>query len=134
MRAVRFGSCVSAFALVAALCADPAAAQRPPVDVETLIAAPLSPNTGIALARAQIADRDLLGAAGTLERVVLAHPEAVSPRLLYASILCRLDDVEGAEVEVAALNGYPLAEADWAEVTRACGDIPRPAAPRSRQR
>jgi len=130
MGAVRLGACVSAFGLAAALWAGPAAAQRAPADVETLIAAPLSPDTGMSLARAQIADRDLLGAVGTLERLMIAHPEAVPPRLLYASLLCRLDDLEGAEVEVAALNGHPIAEADWTEVTRACGSIARPAPPR----
>jgi hypothetical protein len=118
----------------AALAAAPAAAQTAPTDVETLIGAALSPDTGLPLARAQIADRDLLGAAGTLERVLLAHPEAVPARLLYASLLCRLDDREGAEVEVGLLAGQPVADGDWTDVAGACGDLPRPAPPRGKRR
>jgi hypothetical protein len=121
-------------AAAAATFASPAAAQPAPTDVETLIGASLSPDTGLTLARAQIGDRDLLGAAGTLERVLLAHPEAVPPRLLYVSLLCRLDDREGAEVELRTLDGYAIGEADWAEVANACGDIARPAPRRGKRR
>jgi hypothetical protein len=126
------GWTIAAFA--AASLAAPAAAQPAPTDADTLIGASLSPDTGMTLARSQIADRDLLGATGTLERVLLAHPEAIPPRLLYASLLCRLDDPEGASVELRLLGGQPIAEPDWAEVTAACGNVPRPAAPKGRRR
>jgi hypothetical protein len=132
MRAIRLLFFFSG--LAGALCAAPAAAQKAPTDVETLIGAALSPDTGMALAHAQIADRDLLGAAGTLERVLLAHPEAVPPRLLYASLLCRLDDREGAEVEIGLLAGQPIADPDWAEVSGACGDVSRPPPARGKRR
>lgn len=133
MRALRLLLSLPVLGL-AAMLAAPAAAQTAPTDVETLIAASLSPDTGIALARAQIADRDLLGAAGTLERVLLANPGAVPPRLLYASVLCRLDDRQGAEVEIGLLAGHAFADNDWADVTSACGAIARPAAPSSKRR
>jgi hypothetical protein len=134
MRGLDLRFCLPILGCAAAVLAAPAAAQTAPTDVDTLIGAALSPDTGMTLARAQIADRDLLGATGTLERVLLAHPEAIPPRLLYASLLCRLDDREGAEVEVGLLAGQPIAEPDWAEVGGACGAISRPPPPRGKRR
>ncbi len=112
--------------LIAIASASPASAQD---DADTLVTASQQADTGMALARRQMATRDLLGAMGTLERVLFAHPEAVPPRLLYASLLCRVDDAEGAGVELNLLAGNPIADADWAEVTAACGPVPRPTAP-----
>jgi hypothetical protein len=109
-------------------------AQPGPDPLEALIAPSLQVDSGLALARAQIADRDLLGAAGTLERVTLAFPEAVPPRLLYVSLLCRLDDREGADVELGLLAGYALPDDDWAEVSSACGAIERPAPRRGKRK
>jgi hypothetical protein len=97
---------------------------------DALIDASLQVDTGLALANRQIAASDLLGALGTLERVQFAHPEAVPPRLVYISLLCRLDDREGAEVELGLLAGQPVADSDWAGVVAACGPLPRPATPR----
>jgi hypothetical protein len=97
---------------------------------DALIDASRQVDTGLALANRQIAANDLLGALGTLERVQFAHPEAVPPRLLYVSLLCRLDDREGAEVEIGLLAGRGIAEADMAPVTAACGSVARPAPPR----
>ena len=114
-----------AFAAASAL-ASPACAQD---DLDALVTASQQVDSGIALARRQIGARDYLGAVGTLERVLISNPEAVPPRLLYASLLCRLDDSEGAGVELDLLAGKPVADADWAEVTAACGAVPRPAEP-----
>ena len=88
----------------------------------------LQASTGVALARQQIADTDLMGAAATLERVLIADPEAHSARLLYASLLCRLDDAAGARVELSFLQGQALDDGGWAEVTGACGTMTRPSA------
>ena len=108
----------------------PARAQEPPPpELEALIAPTLEEASGVALARNQIAASDLLGAVASLERVMLAHPDAVEARLLYASLLCRLDDRNGARLEVSLLRGNAVPEAAWAEVTGACGDLPRPDAP-----
>jgi len=112
--------------LAALVSASPALAQN---DLDALAAASQQVDSGMALARRQMAGRDLLGALGTLERVLIANPEAVQPRLLYASLLCRLDDSEGAGVELSLLAGQPIADADWTEVTAACGAVPRPAPP-----
>jgi hypothetical protein len=95
-------------------------------DPDALVAASSQVDSGMALARRQIAASDLPGALGTLERVLFAHPEIVSPRLLYASLLCRLDDRQGAELELGLLAGKRIADSDWAGVTAACGPVPRP--------
>ncbi|HEY0413698.1 MAG TPA: hypothetical protein VGD66_11190 [Allosphingosinicella sp.] len=104
----------------------PAQAQRGPDYLDVLIQASLRPDTGMNLARRQIADTDLLAALGTLERVTIAHPEAVDARLLYISLLCRLDDREGAEVELGLLGGQAIPDDGWAEVSAACGSVARP--------
>ena len=103
-------------------------------DFDLLANATLQVDSGMALARQQIAASDLPGALGALERVLLAHPEAVPPRLLYASLLCRLDDRQGAELELRLLAGKPTADVDWAGVQAACGDVQRPAPPRRKRR
>jgi hypothetical protein len=102
-------------------------------DPDALAAATQELDSGMTLARRQIAGSDLTGALGTLERLLFAHPEIIPPRLLYASLLCRLDDRQGAELELGLLAGKPIAEADWAGVAAACGSIERPAPPRSRR-
>ena len=101
---------------------------------DALIDASRRVDSGLALANRQIAGNDLLGALGTLERVQFAHPEAVPPRLVYISLLCRLDDREGAEVELSLLAGKPIADSDWAGVAAACGPVTRPAPPRKGHR
>ena len=114
----------------AALLAPAASAQD---ETDALIAASREVDSGMALARRQIAASDLPAALGTLERVLFAHPEMVPPRLLYASLLCRLDDRQGAELELGLLAGKPIADSDWAGVEAACGAVPRPAPPPTRR-
>ncbi len=113
-------------ASTAAAMLSPAASAQD--DSDALAAATRQVDSGMALARRQIAASDLTGALGTLERVLFGHPEAVPPRLLYASLLCRLDDRQGAELELGLLAGKPTADSDWAGVAAACGPVPRPAA------
>jgi hypothetical protein len=107
----------------AALLAPAASAQD---DADALVAASRQLDSGMALARRQIAASDLTGALGTLERLLFAYPAVVPPRLLYASLLCRLDDRQGAELELGLLAGKRIADPDWAGVTAACGPVPRP--------
>lgn len=107
----------------------PAHAQdQVPAELEALIAPALQEDTGVALARRQIAESDLLGAAATLERVMLVDPEAIAARLLHAGVLCRLDDRAGARVQLSMLRGQTIADAAWNEFTAACGAMPRPEA------
>jgi hypothetical protein len=124
---------VLAAAIAAAtIFSSPAAAQSPAAELEALIGPSLEVGPGLQLARRQIGETDLLGALATLERIEIAHPDALAPRLLQVSLLCRLDDREGAEVELGALAGQAIADPDWAEVTAACGALQRPRAERRR--
>jgi len=115
----------------AALLSTAASAQD---DLDSLAAATEQVDSGMGLARQQIAASDLPGALGALERVLLSHPEAVAPRLLYASLLCRLDDRQGAELELGLLAGTQISDADWAGVQAACGAVERPAPPRRKKK
>jgi hypothetical protein len=117
------------FALAASAAALPGAAGAQD-NADALVDASRQVDSGLVLANRQIAASDLLGALGTLERVQFAHPEALPPRLLYISLLCRLDDREGAEVELGLLAGKPIADPDWAGVAAACGPVTRPAPPK----
>ena len=121
------------FLLAACAMAALSSAARGQDDFDSLIAASQQVESGMALARRQVAETDLPGAVGTLERLLFAHPEAVPPRLLYAALLCRLDDRQGAEVELGLLAGHPIADADWAEVGAACGSVERPAPPKRKR-
>ncbi|HYI41591.1 MAG TPA: hypothetical protein VE053_14865 [Allosphingosinicella sp.] len=109
-------------------------AARAQDDPGSLAAATRQLDSGMALARRQIGASDLPGAIGTLERVLFAYPEAAPPRLLYAALLCRLDDRQGAELELGLLAGRPIADSDWAGVASACGPVPRPGSPRRGKR
>jgi hypothetical protein len=111
----------------AALLAPALSAQEGP---DSLVTATRQLDSGMALARRQAAASDLLGALGTLERLLFAFPEAPPPRLLYSSLLCRLDDRQGAELELGLLAGRRIDDSDWAGVAAACGPVPRPAPPR----
>ena len=119
-------------ALSAAALLSPAASAQD--NLNALSVATEQVDSGMTLARLQIAASDLTGAVGTLERVMFAYPEIVPPRLLYASLLCRLDDRQGAVLELGLLAGKPIADADWAGVAAACGAVERPAPPRRRRR
>jgi hypothetical protein len=109
--------------IVSATAAVPAFAQEPAAEIESLITASLDVGSGDDLARRQIAETDLLGAAATLERVLLLHPASRTSRALYAATLCRLDDPEGAQVEIGLLAPQPLAQAEESELAAACGPL-----------
>jgi Flp pilus assembly protein TadD len=107
--------------LVAAPISSSAFAHGAPNDPDALTDASRVPETGVSLARQQITDNDLLAAAATLERVLLLHPDAATARLLYASILCRLDDRAGAEFEITLMKGRAAPDEARNEVAGACG-------------
>lgn len=121
----------SMFVLIVAcasgLATSPARAQDDPAaDLDLLAQASTETAPGLALAREQSAVGDLIGAVATLERVLLAHPDADEARLMHASLLCRLDDPAGARAELEQLAGRPVSDQGWAEVTAACGAVERP--------
>lgn len=107
--------------------AAPACAQGDPAaEIDQVIQASQGVGPGLAYARRQIAEDDLIGAAATLERLLVDHPEADDALLLHASLLCRLDDVPGARMEIDQLKGVRGSDAAWAEVRAACGPVSRP--------
>jgi hypothetical protein len=112
--------------LAVTVSAAPSHAQEVPDGIEAVIDPSLQVDSGLALARRQMADADLLGAVATLERVLLAHDDADAGRLLYAGLLCRLDDAAGADVELRLLAGRGVADDGWAELIAACGPRDRP--------
>lgn len=107
-----------AFCMGAALAA-PAVAETP-AQLDTLIQATAQPGTGIALARRQIAAGDMLDALGTLERVIINNPQSNEARMLHAGVMCRLDDRQGALVELDQLRGRQIPDSLWAEANAAC--------------
>jgi hypothetical protein len=116
------------FCCATIFCLPAHAQDQVPAELESLIAPALEEGSGVALARRQIADSDLLGAAATLERVMIADPDAIAARLLHAGVLCRLDDRAGARVQLSMLRGQSIADSAWNEFTAACGTMPRPEA------
>jgi hypothetical protein len=98
-----------------------APAQAEPIaELEALSRGTATPAAGIALARKQMNGSDLLGALATLERVLISHPEAEEALLLHASLLCRLDDREGAVIELDELRGRPFPDRLWNDATAPC--------------
>lgn len=85
---------------------SPRAQARPPADMT--------------LARRQIAAGQLTQALATLEQAILARPADGPPRLLHASVLCRLDDPSGARVEFDQLRGWDFPLDLWREATEPC--------------
>ncbi len=59
-------------------------------------------------ARQQAQSGDVLGASGTLERILMTHPELHEVRLFYAIVLFRLDNLIDAESELKKLEKAPL--------------------------
>ena len=110
------------FTLVGAavfLMASPAKAQSD-AEIDALLAEE-SPEAAMASARRQADAGDLSGAAATLERALLAAPNAHDARLLYAATLCRLGDVQGARIEIEMLDRQSISDLGWQEANAACG-------------
>jgi hypothetical protein len=108
-------------AVAACLSLAGAPAQAEPIaELEALSRGTATPAAGIALARKQINGSDFLGALATLERVLISHPETEEALLLHASLLCRLDDREGAVIEFDELRGRPFPDKLWNDATAPC--------------
>ncbi len=92
----------------------PAAAQ----DFEAVLAAPDDPDVNLAFARNAVGEGDLLGAAAALERVLIADPNRHGARLLYAVVLYRLEDLQGARDQLDLLEPVTLTPLQRAEATK----------------
>jgi len=75
---------------------------------EQVMQAPDDVDLNIAYAKAQADSGHLLSAAAALERVLMLKPNAASVRLLYAVVLYRLDDLQGANAQLAMVDGTQL--------------------------
>lgn len=91
-----------------------------PVQLEALSRATDSSASGLALARRQIANGELLDALATLERLIVNDPGNYQARLLHAGLLCRVDDPQGSLIEFDALRGHDFPPAQWAEAMAPC--------------
>ncbi|MEH6661442.1 MAG: hypothetical protein V7679_07335 [Parasphingorhabdus sp.] len=84
--------------------------------------------TALQLAARQIENKDLSGAATTLERYLITDPESSVVRVEYAITLCRLDDLQAGRFEVAKIaeNGLdqPTADRVQTECQIAASDMP----------
>ena len=128
-----FDVAASALALASMWVAPAAYAQEASkADIDALIDGSSSPDKAIVTARGQAQAGDLTGAAATLERALLADPDANDARVFYTGLLCQLDDAQGARVEVAKLSGQKFSDQLWADANTACGGgLARPEAPSS---
>lgn len=87
-------------------------------DFEAVMAAPDDVALNLAYARTAADAGDLNGAAAALERVLLVDPNRHSARLLYAVVLYRLDDLQGARDQLNLLDPMTLTPLQRAEATR----------------
>jgi tetratricopeptide (TPR) repeat protein len=88
------------------------------VTFQDVLANPDDVDLNFAYAQTQIARGDVRGAAATLERILLVEPDLPRVRLLYAIVLFRLDQLDEAEHEFAALRGLDMPESLRAELDR----------------
>ena len=108
----------------AALCclvciAGPAlAADAVAPDFDQVMAAPDDPQLNLDYATAQAKAGNLLEAAAALERVIAIHPEWDGARLLYAVVLYRLGDLQGASVQLAQVHAEALTPLQRAEADK----------------
>ncbi|MDP1913300.1 tetratricopeptide repeat protein [Brevundimonas sp.] len=105
---------ISAVVGLSAVTVEGVAAQ----DFDAVLAAPDDPDLNLDFARRAADAGDLNGAAGALERVLIADPNRHGARLMYALILYRLDDLQGARDQLDLLDPVTLTSLQRAEATR----------------
>ena len=110
----RAGLLVSAVVGLSAATVGVAAAQ----DFEAVLAAPDDIDLNLDFARRAADAGDFNGAAGALERVLIADPNRHGARLMYAAVLYRLDDLQGARDQLDLLEPVTLTPLQRAEATR----------------
>ncbi len=117
--AYRVGSAVFAFVAVSTVLPQRAVAQSLEA-LDQLVLASAKPADGLALARSQASSGALLDALASLERVLLTDPANRPAQLLHASILCRIDDRDGAAAEFARLKSKDFKKSEWVAARAAC--------------
>ncbi len=111
---LRVGLLITAAVGLTAATVSTAAAQ----DFDAVFAAPDDADVNLEFARRAADTGDLNGAAGALERVLIADPNRHGARLLYAAVLFRLDDLQGARDQLNLLDPVTLTPLQRAEATR----------------
>lgn len=106
--------------LLAALILPQSAFAQSLEDLDQLVQGSVKPADGLALARSQTSSGGLLDALATLDRVLAVDPKHKQARLLHASLLCRIDDRDGAAVEFARLRSKDYKKADWSAALAPC--------------
>ena len=106
--------------LLAALMLPSAVLAQTIDDLDRLVQASAKPADGLALARSQASSGALLDALATLDRVLAVEPKHKQARLLHATLLCRIDDRDGAAVEFSRLRSKDYKKADWNAALAPC--------------
>ncbi len=78
------------------------------VTYEQVLADPDNVDLNLRYAKSQVARGDLLAASATLERILMVHPDLAQVRLFYGLVLFRLDSLQEAERELAAIRHEPM--------------------------
>ncbi len=79
-----------------------------PVTYEQVLADPDNIQLNFLYARTLVAQGNLRGAEATLERILMVNPELAQVRLFHALVLMRLNNLDEAEQEFAALKGKEM--------------------------
>ena len=116
-----FGRVSAVIAFIAAAAILPLSATAQSLEaLDQLVLASAKPADGLALARSQAESGAWLVALATLERVMMIDAKNKPASLLHASILCRIDDRDGAAAEFAKLKSKDFKKSEWAAARAAC--------------
>ena len=88
------------------------------VSFEEVLKNPDDVELNFQFAKQQVAENDMLGAASTLERILIANPKLDQIRLFYLVVLFRLDNMTGAQQEIEILKTRSLTGDLQAELKR----------------
>ena len=101
-------------------------AEKKLVEIDSLIDASTTTDSGLTAAAAQTSQGDISGAATTLERMLIINPDSVSVRISYVAALCQLDDQQAAKFETSKLEWQEISDEAWSGVQAACGAVAKP--------
>lgn len=90
------------------------------VDLERELASSPTAVATLGMAQQQADRGQLLEALASAERVRFLDPKSKQARLLHATLLCRLDDPQGAAVEWNALRKKDFKKAEWKRARASC--------------
>ena len=88
------------------------------VSFDEILKSPDDVELNFQFAKQQVAENDMLGAASTLERILIANPKLDQIRLFYLVVLFRLDNMTGAQQEIEILKTRALTGDLQAELKR----------------